>query len=48
MNQTNTIETLQVCEVLTENQATPTSSDLLLLEGETLALAGGGSGIVVW
>ena len=48
MNQLNMIDTLQVSEELTENQGACASSDLLLLEGETLALAGGGSQIVVW
>ena len=48
MNQINAIETLQVCEELIENQAVPVSSNLLLLEGESLALASGGSMLVVW
>ena len=48
MNQINMIDRLQACEEVTENQDACESSDLLLLEGETLALVGGGSGMIVW
>ena len=48
MNQLNMIDTLQVSEDLADSQDAHASSDLLLLEGETLALAGGGSIIVSW